>query len=124
MVDEEKFFHLLVKDSATALENLYNLKKTEYPHITSTSEIRQIVMGMPWVSWDQCLEPITLKEIDRILALKAGERPEKKKVNTIDNYLAKKPETEESREPIVPQHPMEHPKPVHVDKSSPGAVLF
>ena len=39
VLDEEAFFRQLVKDSISALEKMYNLNGSLYPHITQPSQI-------------------------------------------------------------------------------------
>ena len=69
---------------------MYNLNKNLYPHITQSSDIQRIVQDIPWVSWDECRDPLTLKEVDRILAMESGDKCEKKKkVKTLDSFLKK-----------------------------------
>lgn len=95
IMDEDAFFSWLVQDSISVLEKVYNLNKKLYPHITQPSDIQKVVQGIPWVGWDECREPLTLREVDRMLAMESGDKCEKKKkMNTLDGFLKKQHENE------------------------------
>ncbi|CAL5985260.1 Replication_factor C [Hexamita inflata] len=96
ILEEDEFYNYIVLQGTNQLEKLYELKKQQFPNIKKVNQIGQMMNRINWVHFDECLKPITLKDIDRMCYLDAEVVTKELKIQPLNVIKAaeKKPETE------------------------------